>query len=97
MGTNAKTFSVHLANGKPKPRLVKFFLENIEIKRGQNFITLEDGSEWPLYKEPSLRQALRQSKDGSAAALVSFQLFTDGEFFAIGRLYQPKKAKAEGI
>lgn len=97
MGTNCKTFSVYLTNGKLKPRLVKFFLENVEIKRGQNFITLKDGSEWPLYKEASLRQALRQSKNDSVEALVSFQLFTDGEFFAIGRLYKPKKAKAEGI
>jgi hypothetical protein len=89
MKMNNHTFSIYLANRKKKPGLVRSFLLEMEIIFGEKKILLNDGSEWPLYKEEELQQYLENN--GKANALVSFQVFEDGEFFAIARLYREKK------
>jgi hypothetical protein len=84
-----RSFSIYLANRKRKPGLIRSFLLELEIELGESRIVLNDGSEWPLFKEEELEQKL--AHDGYAQALVSFQVFADGEFFAIGRLYQEQE------
>lgn len=46
-------------------------------------------TQWPLYKEESLQHAFRKSP--MVKCIISFQMFDDGEYFAVARVYKEKE------
>lgn len=74
------TFSIFLSNKRKKPGLCKSFLEEHSLSPTQTQIVLEDGSIWPLYHEHKV-----VFDNGYYKAIVSFQCFEDGSYYAVAR------------
>lgn len=80
---NKPTFTIYQANGKRKTGLKKAFVEVIRLAYNKPTIKLADGSVWPVYYES-------QAPILGAKYIVSFQVYNDGSFFAVARLYKDK-------
>lgn len=93
--SNLKTFNIFLQNGQKKPGLRRSFLRKVTIPFGVHDIVLEDGSNWLIYKEPEVRE-YQNTHGREAECLLSFQIFQDGEAFAIARLFKEEFVKEKG-
>lgn len=78
------TFGIYQANGKKKEGLRKAFIEIMDLSYCQEEIKLTDNSIWPVYYEGI--QPITVTR-----YIVSFQVYTDGTYFAVARLYKEKK------
>jgi len=80
------TFGIYQANGHRKIGLKKAFVEILMLTGALNEIRLEDGSLWPIYYEAPINMI----QDMCVKHIVSFQVYEDGRFFAVARLYKDK-------
>lgn len=78
-------FNPYRSDGKLRSNLRRAFLEDREVEMGQHSIGLEDGSVFSLEMEQNLKDYLK--RNGTAKALVSFQVGKDGTAIAIARLH----------
>lgn len=82
------SFGIYLSNGQKKPGLKKSFIEVMEILVCfHKTVTLIDGSEWQLYGEPEVLDKMHEKID-FVRCIVSFQVYDDGEAFAVARLFK---------
>lgn len=95
--THPKTFSIFLSNREKKKGLVKHWLEVKPLFLGRHNIVMPDGTRWPLYIEPATQAEINklsyEERITAKECLVSFQVFNDGEFFAVARLYKEKETQ----
>lgn len=87
---NRHTFGVFLSNGQRKQGLVKSFLRVMFVHVGEPTIRLEDDTVWTLYKENDMMMLAQPTEK----AIVSFQVYDDGETFAVARRYDASKVRA---
>jgi len=87
-------FNVFNEKRERKPGLRISFLDVRVVYARDTVLTTErhgNITEWPLYKEESLQHAFR--KEQAAKCIISFQMFEDGEYFAVARLFKEGKVK----
>jgi len=84
METRQRSFGIYQANGKRKDGLKKAFVEVMDICTEDTKVKLKDGSIWPLYFDSI------QGSPSIDKCIVSFQVYDDGDYYAVARLYQEK-------
>lgn len=87
------SFEVFAVSGERKRGLRVSFLEVRGLHRDDIKITTERQgivTVWPVYKEPALQK--HYLHETYARTIISFQMFEDGELFAIARLFDDQLA-----
>jgi len=85
METINRSFGIYQANGKRKDGLKKAFVEVMDIADTDDYVKLKDGSIWPLHYDTDERPIHAVCK-----FIVSFQVYDNGEFYAVARHYKEK-------
>jgi len=79
------SFGIYQANGKRKEGLKKAFVEVMELNSNDDVAILKDFSIWPLFIEDA------SCGNGITKFIVSFQVYENGDYFAVARLYKDKE------
>lgn len=86
-----RSFGIYQANGKRKDGLKKafVFIDTIDLNINK-YILASDGSVWPIYYDIEQLKA-RQASKQQFKCIISFQVYNDGDYYAIARLYKDKE------
>lgn len=82
----AISFNIYQANGKRKEGLKKAFVEIKELFGSEDTVKLADNSVWPIYYESPINMAF----NSMVKHIISFQVYENGDYFAVARLYKDK-------
>lgn len=88
------SFEVYTEAKQRKPGLKISFLEIRVIYAGDTKLSTERAglvTIWSLYKEPLVQHVLRNQQ--AVKCIVSFQMFDDGEYFAVARMFRESMRK----
>lgn len=94
--SNRVSFGIYKANGTKKDGLRKNFVIVDSFVPVLSHYTLEsDGSVWPLYYEDRYVQAGSYHANVPIKFIISFQLYEDGEYFAVARIWKERNGIAK--
>lgn len=82
---HSKSFSIYQANGKRKEGLKKAFVMRKALFGLETQVILNDGSKWPLFFETNVNAICNITQ-----YIISFQVYKNGDYFAVARLYKDK-------
>lgn len=84
------TFSIYVAHGVKKSGLIRSWCHEIEIEL--NTLVVHDNAMhlYNLYQEQEVKDHMNKWIV-KVKCIVSFQVYNDGEQFAVARLWKPRK------